>query len=323
MKRRTLLGLAGALAALPGVARGQRKTPVLGLLWLDSVKPSPYVAILLAALRDRGYTVPRDLRIEDRVGLEGYGGYAEGAADLVRAPVDVIITNGTTALQAAAKATRQIPIVMITGSDPVALGFAASLARPGGNVTGVSVLTVGLGGKRMELLKELVPGLSRVGVLLVPNVANPANMREAEAAARALNLEVVFAEVRTPEEIETRIAELAQARAGALHVTAATLLAIHSARVVAAAAKHRLPAAYSNERYADVGGLMTYSSSVRKAFALAAGYVERILKGARPADLAIEQLSEFELVINLATARTLGITVPQGILVRADRLIQK
>lgn len=307
---------------LSSPARAQRKTPVIGLLWNDSVTPSPYVGVLLAALAEKGYAVPRDLRIEDRIGAEGYGSYAQGAADLVRAKVDVILANGTTALQAAAKATKDIPIVMISGSDPVALGFAASLSRPGGNITGVSTRTVGLAGKRIELLKELVPGLTRVGVLLAPNVANPVNTRESEAAARMLNLQVHFVEVRNIDEIESRVAELLQARVDAISVTAATLLSSHSPRVVAAIAKHRLPAVYSSERYAESGGLMTYSASVTRAFVRAAGYIDRILKGARPGGLAIDQLGEVELTVNLKAARALGIKIPQALLVRADRVIE-
>jgi putative tryptophan/tyrosine transport system substrate-binding protein len=321
--RRTFVAATGSLLGiLASPATAQRKTPVVGLLWNDSVKPSPYVQVLIAALGEKGYAVPRDLRIEDRVGVEGYSGYDQGAADLVRTKVDVIVASGTTALQAAAKATKDIPIVMISGLDPVALGFAASLSRPGGNITGVSTLTVGLAGKRIELLKELVPGLTRVGVLLAPNLANQTNRRESEAAARTLNLQVHFVEVRTIDEVESRVAELLQARVDAVSVTAATLLSSHSPRVVTAIAKHRLPAVYANERYAESGGLMTYAASGTRAFVRAAGYVDRILKGARPGELAIDQQREVELTVNLKTARALGIKVPQAVLVRADRVIE-
>lgn len=322
MRRRELVLAGVAALVVPRGAYAQKKTAVIGLLWNDSAKPSPYATILLDALRKRGYLVPGNLSIEDRVGLEGYGSYGEGIADLVRAKVDVIVTNGTTALQAAAKATKEIPIVAITGSDPVKLGFAASLSRPGGNITGLAVSTVGLGAKRMELLKELTPGLSRVGVLLAPNVANPANRREAEAAGAALNMQVHFAEVRAIDEIESRVGELRQARVEAIAVTAATLMSSHSARVIAAIATHRLPAVYPNERYAEAGGLMTYSSSVSRAFVSAAGYVDRILKGANPGQLPIEQFRDVDLVINLRAAKTLGIKVPQTLLVRADRVIE-
>jgi len=321
--RRAFIAASGALLITrPNSAIAQRKVPVIGLLWNDSVKPSPFVATLVTALGEKGYAVGRDIRIEDRVSLEGYGGYGESIAQLMRAKVDVIVAYGTTGIQAAAKATKEIPIVMITGSDPVALGLVASLSRPGGNVTGVSVLTVGLTGKRMELLKELAPDVSQIGVLLAPNVANPATVREVRAAAQALKVEIHFAEVRAADEIEARVGELVQAGAGAIHVSAASLLAAHSARVVNAIAKHRVPAAYGVERYTDAGGLMTYSVGIRRAFARAAGYVDSILKGARPGDLAIEQLRDFGLVLNLKTARSLGIKIPQSVLVRADRVIE-
>jgi putative ABC transport system substrate-binding protein len=322
MRRRDVVLASVTAVLVPRVVRAQKKTAVIGLLWNDSTKPSPYASVLLDALRQRGYAVPGDLRVEDRVGLEGYASYGEGIADLVRAKVDVIVTNGTTALQAAAKATKDIPIVAITGSDPVKLGFAASLSRPGGNITGLAVSTVGLGAKRMELLKELTPGLSRVGVLLAPNVANPTNRREAETAGAALNMQVHFAEVRAIDEIESRVGELRQARVEAIAVTAATLMSSHSARVIAAIATHRLPAVYPNERYAEAGGLMTYSSSVSRAFVSAAGYVDRILKGANPGQLPIEQFRDVDLVINLRAAKTLGLKVPQTLLVRADRVIE-
>lgn len=323
MRRRDFVILGAVALALPPAAKAQRKTPVIGLLWNDSVKPSPYVATLLDALREKGWAAGRDFRVEDRVSLEGYGGYAENAAELVRAKVDLIVANGATAIFAVAKATKQIPIVMIIGSDPVATGLVASLARPGGNLTGVATLTTGLNGKRIELLKELNPGLSSVGVLLAPNVANPVNMRESEAAAQALKLQMHFAQVRAPEDFEGAIVELARTRVGAVYVGPSTMLASHSARLVEIVAKHRIPAVYSHERFVDAGALMSYSGSVRKAFVRVAGYVDRILKGARAGELAIEQTSDLvELTVNLKTAKALGITIPQSILVRADRVIE-
>jgi putative tryptophan/tyrosine transport system substrate-binding protein len=320
MRRRAFLGTAVLL--VPGVVVAQRKTPVIGLLWNDSVKPSPYVATLLAALGERGYAAGRDLRIEDRVTLEGYGGYAEAAQELLRAKVDVIVTYGATATAAAAKATKDIPIVAITGIDPVKQGLAASLSRPAGNLTGVATLSEDLFGKRVDLLRELVPGLSRVGHVLAPNINNPVNRRQMESLGQKYRLEVRFVEVAAPDDIEVRIAELAQARVGGIFVGGSTMLATQSSRVVTAIAQHRIPAIYGVERYVDVGGLIVLAASVRKGFVRAAGYVDRILKGARPGDLAIEQTMDVELAVNLKTAKSLGITIPQSILVRADRVIQ-
>ncbi len=317
-----MLAALGATFAPHRAANAQAKTPVIGLLWNDSVKPSPLVAILLDALREKGWIAGRHFRVDDRVTLEGYGGYAETAADLVRAKVDVIVTNGSTATFAAAKATKQIPIVMLMGSDPVRTGLVGSLSHPGGNLTGVVTLATGLNGKRIELLKELNPGLSSVGVLLTPNVAKPVNVRESEAAAGALGLQVRFAEARGPEDVDAVIAELAKARVGALYVAASSMLASHSARVQAAIVKQRIPAVYANGAYVEAGGLMIYAPSIGKSFARLAAYVDRILKGAPPGELAIEQTSDIELTVNLRNAKALGITIPQRILVRADRVIE-
>jgi putative ABC transport system substrate-binding protein len=323
VRRRDFVALAGTLLAWPSAARAQPKVHVVGLLWNDSVKPSPYIATLVAALRERGYVTGRNLRIEDRVVLEGYTPMAENAAALVRAKADVIVTYGITATTAAAKATREIPIVAITGADPVARGLAASLSRPGGNVTGVSTLSSGLTRKRVELLKQLVPRLSRIGLLIAPgNIASTFTISETDAAAKALKLQVHVANVNTPEEIEGAVASLAKAKVGAMYVSAATFLAAHSERLVAAVAKHRIPAMYGVERYIAPGGLMVYSPSVRKAFVRIAGYVDRVLKGARPSEMPIEQTDDIELVINLKTARALGIVIPQAILQRADRAIE-
>ena len=315
--------MAGAAALMiPSFARAQNRTPVIGLLWNDSVKPSPSVAVLLDALRERGWVAGRDFRVEDRVSLEGYGRYAEDAAELVRAEVDVIVAFGSTSVFAAAKATKKIPVVMIVGVDPVASGLVRSLSSPGGNVTGVLNTTVALNAKRIELLKELVPGLSSFGVVLASNVGNPTNVRDSEAAARALNMQVHFAQARGPDDIDAAISELAKARVGALYVAPSSMLQARSARVVEAVAKHGLPAVYGAEQYIDAGALMIYGGNFRKTVVRVASYVDRILKGARPGELAIEQISAMELVVNLKTARKLGITVPPSILVRADRVIE-
>ena len=322
MKRREFIAAGGGLLALPLAARAQ-KVPVVGLLWNDAVKPSPYAAVLTGALRARGYVEGKNLRIEDRVALEGYGPMAENAAALLRARVDLIVTFGGTATVAAANATKEIPIVMIMGADPVARGLAASLSRPGGNVTGVTTRTGSLIGKGIELLRELTPGLSRVGVLLSSGADTYSlNVREAEAAARVLKLELHIGGVSAPGEIEGALAMLAKSQVGAVFVVGGTLLASHSERVVAAIARRRIPAAYTSERFSEAGGLMVYAPSVKKAFVRAAGYVDRILKGARPAEMPIEQSSDLELVINLKTAKALGIRIPQPILQRADRAIE-
>jgi putative ABC transport system substrate-binding protein len=295
--------------------------PIVGLLWNDSIKPSPYVFILTEALRVKGYVVGRNLRFDDAVALEGYSPMAENAKRLVQTKADVIVTIGATATLAAAKATREIPVVMVMGADPVALGLAKSVARPGANVTGVWAIQTGLNAKRVELLKQLMPRLSRVGVLYAPSGAVQLSFDEIEATARTLKIETVKAEARKPDDIEPAIATLAKSRPGAIFVLGSTALAARSERVVAAMAKHRMAAVYSNERYVEAGGLMIYSASTRKALQGASRYVDRILNGARPEEMPIEQSTDVDLVINLKTARALGITIPQSILQRADRAI--
>jgi putative ABC transport system substrate-binding protein len=311
------------LLALPCLAGAQGKVPVVGLLWNDSVKPSALAEVLLTALREKGWVVGRNLRVEDRVSLEGYGGYAEGLKELVRTKVDVIVTSGATATQAAAKATKDIPIVMRIGGDPVASGLVASLSRPGGNITGITTVQVGLNAKRIQLLRELVPDLTSVGVLVVAETASYApNVRETKAAAQALNLQAQIGEVRSIEQIDQLLGHFSKLHVGAVYVPGSTMLASHGERVAAALNKHRLPAVYANDGFVEAGGLMVYSASTGKSFIRLAGYVDRVLKGARPADLAIEQASDVELVVNLKAAKQLGIKIPQSILVRADRVIE-
>jgi putative tryptophan/tyrosine transport system substrate-binding protein len=322
MKRRDFL-LASAIAIWrPSVARAQAKMPIVGLLWNDSVKPSPLIGMFLDALRERGWSEGRNFRLDDRVSLEGYTGYAENVAALVQAKADVIVAFGSTAVFAAAKATKEIPIVMNAGVDPVAAGLVASMARPGGNITGIVNSATVVSAKRIQLLKEMNPGLSSFGVVLTPNVGNPIFVRDSEAAARALNLQVHFGEATKPEEVDRVLGELAKKGAAAVYVAPSSMLQAHSARVVDAVARHRLPAVYGADRYLNTGALIVYSSSTKKSFMRAAAYVDRVLKGARPAEMAIEQISEVDLTVNLKTAKTLGITIPASILVRADRVIE-
>lgn len=327
MKRRAFLAL-GAAVALPHAAAQPGKVPVVGFLWRDTEAASPYVATLLGALYPRGYVPGRNLRTEARIvagegaAAEYTGQLAENAALLARSKVDVIVTYGASATQIAAKATRDIPIAMITGADPVAAGLAQSLARPGGNVTGITTLALGLIGTRMSLLKETVPGLAHIGILLAAGASAEA-MRESEEAARAQGLRFSIGTVNNPQEIESVIAALVQAKVGAVHVSGAGLLASHSRRLVSALAKHGLPAAFASERYVGAGGLMVLVPSVHKAFIRLATYVERILRGAKPAEMPIEVNSDVELTINLKAATAARVEFPASILSRADRVIAR
>ena len=322
IKRRDLLFASAAMLIVPRLAQAQKKIPIIGVLGNASVRPSPFLTGVTTALRDRGFVVGRDFAIDDRTTLEGYSGYDESIAALIQANVDVILTNGATASVAAAKATKRIPIVMIVGIDPVAAGIVGSLSRPGGNVTGVYTLAATLNAKRVELLKELRPTLSSFGLLLAPNVGNVAYRRDCEAAASALGLRLHVSEARSADEIESAIEGLVKQGVEALFISPATMLAAQNKRVIDAVANSRLPAVYSTESYADAGGLMVYAPSVVKNRVRAAGYVERILKGARPGDLPVDQSSDVDLLVNLRTAKALGIKVPQSIIVRADRVIE-
>ena len=331
MKRREFLAIsatAGAAAALPSAARAQGKVPVVGFLWRDTVAASPYVSTLLGALYPRGYVPGRNLRTETRI-VVGDGPasdyaaqLADSAAFLVRSQVDVIVTYGAAATHAAAKATRDIPIAMITGADPVAAGLVKSLAQPGGNITGITTLSLGLVGNRMALLKEAVPNLTHVGSLLGATASADA-LRENEEAARSLGLKLTIGKVNDAQEIDTAVAALHRAGVGGVHVSGAAALAAQGRRVVAAMAKHALPAAYASERYVDAGGLMVLVPSVHKVFIRLASYVERILRGAPAATMPIEVNSDVELTLNLKAAAAARMEFSAGILARADRVIAR
>ena len=315
-----LLALGAAAGPLDVLAQRQIRT--IGLLWNDSVNPSPHVATFLDALREKGYVLDRDIRIENRVSLEGYRRMGASASDLVRGKADVIVTIGATATLAAAKATKLIPIVGIIGTDPVAFGLATSLAHPEGNFTGVTSLVTDLHGKRLQLLGELIRDLKRIGLLFASESSASANMlREIEAAARLLGLHMQAAEVRLPADLDAAFASLSKSRVKALVVTG-SMLAAHGARVAALAAQYRLPAMYASTRPVEAGGLISYSVATPDLVRHLAVYVDRILKGAKPADLPIELPTKFEMVVNMKTAKALGLTIPPSILLRADRVIE-
>ncbi len=237
--------------------------------------------------------------------------------------MDIIVATALPAIQAAKQATGSIPIIMATSLDPVVTGFVDNLARPGGNITGLSAMAPELVGKQLELLKEVVPKVSRVALL--GNPANPGTapmLQRAHDAARELRIRLQPLEARRPSEIDSAFAAMTKERAGALIVLLDVMFAEHRARIADLAAKHRLPAVYGLQEFAEVGGLMVYGSSFVDRFRRAAIFVDKILKGAKPAALPIEQPTKFELTINLRAAKTLGLTIPQSVLLRADEIIQ-
>ena len=320
------LVVAAALLILvtPAVARAQpAQVRRVGLLGVGAAESSPFFDALRQGLRERGWVDGQTIAFEDRTAVGQYARLPEVAAELVRLKVDVIVTYGTTAARAARKATGTIPIVTSVGTDPVESGLAASLVRPGGNVTGITSMGRELVGKRIEVLKEAVPGLSRIAVLWISESSTEwGQVRNVEAAARALGLQARAVEMRRLEDLEKAFASAARDRAEALAIPSSVLLRAHRMRVVELAARHRLPAIFDDRAYVEAGGLMSYGADTRAIFRQLAGHVDRILKGARPGDLPIEQASKVELVINAKTARALGLTIPSSVMLRADQVIE-
>ena len=327
-RRPFLLALALNLAAAASHASAQQpnKIPVVGVLMMISAPDDPIVGALRQGLRDLGYVEGRNINIEFRTAL-GHADRLPGLAEeLVRLKVDVIFAAATPAIEAVKRATSTIPIVMALGGDPVASGLVASLAKPGGNVTGLSSMSAELSGKLLQLLKETVPRLNRVAVLWNPDSPlSPVQKKMAEdlkTAALSLSIELVFVPVGTAEGFDAAFAAASRARVQAMFVAEGPFLYSQRARITQLAAKARLPAIYRARVFTDAGGLMSYGASWSDQVRQAAGYVDKILKGAKPGDLPIEQPTKFELVVNLKTAKALGITIPQSILVRADEVIK-
>jgi putative ABC transport system substrate-binding protein len=300
-------------------AQAPERTVRVGLL--APASRSEDVEGFLAGMRDLGYVEGRNLILEYRAA----GGKVERLddllAELTRLKVDVIVTGGTPAALAAKRARTAIPVVIGAMGDPVESGIVASLARPGGNITGLSlVVSEGFAGKYLELLREAVPNASRVAVLGRPSASSP--VQAMERAARSLDVRLQLVEVDQPGQLDRGFSDMAAQRADALIVTPNPFNLAHRDRIVSLAAKHRLPAMYGLTAFVDVGGLMAYGASLRDLYRRAATYVDKILKGAKPADLPVEQATKFELVINLKTAQALGLTIPPSLRVRADRIIE-
>jgi len=273
-------------------------------------------------LRDLTYVEGQNLVIEWRF-AEGQEDRLAGlAAELVRLKLDVIITDGTLVTRAAKDATRTIPIIMASDADPVASGFVASLARPGSNLTGLTTLAPGLSGKRPEVLTEALPGISQVGAIWNPeSPSSSAAFKETQTAARALRVQLQSLEVRRPEDFERSLEPATRARAAALTVLSDALMFAHRARFLELVVKYRLPTLHTQSLWVEAGGLMSYGTHFPDLHRRAASYVDRVLRGTKPADLPVEQPTKFELVINLKTAKALGLTIPHSLLLRADQVI--
>ena len=326
MKRRTFLALVpGSLLAAPLAAEAQPTGKVFRVGFLLSGPMSERAHLVEAfrqGLSDLGYVEGQNIALVLRSQERGGKRLADLAVELVGLKVDLIVAGGLLAIQAAKDATRTIPIVMGASPDPVEMGFVASLARPGGNVTGLSRMAPELGGKRLRLLKEVVPGASRVAVLSNPNPGSARVVREMEAAARVVGVQLQLLEIRAPEEIDRAFEGAIGGRASGLIVVEDPLVLSHRARIVALAAKSRLPAIYPFREVVEAGGLMSYAANLSDDFRRAATFVDKILKGAKPGDLPVEQPTKFELVINLKTAKALGLTIPQTLLLQADQVLE-
>jgi putative tryptophan/tyrosine transport system substrate-binding protein len=324
VKRRAFIQLLGSAVAWPPTARAQQpgKVPTIGFLGANPSIESNRVAAFVQRLRELAWIDGRNLAIEYRWAEGRNERYAENAAELVRLKVDVIVTFGTPAAVAAKQATAVVPIVLALAGDPVGAGLVASLARPGGNVTGLSTQTAETASKRLELLREIVPGLGRLAIMC--NVGNPVSvleLGEVQAAARALGLEVTTSELRRAEDISP-VFDALKGRADALYVCVEPLVNTHRIRVNTLALAARLPTIYLFREYVEAGGLMSYGPNVPDLLRRAANYVDKILRGAKPGDIPVEQPTKFDLILNLTTAKALGLTIPESFLLRADEVIE-
>jgi putative tryptophan/tyrosine transport system substrate-binding protein len=318
--RALALAVAIVWLAAPSTGTAARVYRV-GMLWYGRSLETrqPVVDAFKQGLGEQGFVEGQNLVLEHRHSGATLDGLPGLAAELVRAKVDVIVASGPVAIRSARQVTTTTPIVMLNG-DPA---MFTNLARPGGNVTGLTALAAELAGKQMDLLREAVPGLTRVAMFRNPaQPVHAAKVQEVERVARALKVEVQIIEVRGPDEFEAAFAAATKARAGALLVPADGTYALHHAQLTELAAKHRLPAIYGSSDYARSGGLMEFVPNESEAFRSVARYVARILKGAHPGDLPIEQPTRFQLTLNLKTARTLGLTFPPSVLLRADAVIE-
>src|SRR5215470_1984281 len=274
-------------------------------------------------LRERGYTEGQNIIIEYRLAEGKLDRLPALAADLVRSKVDVIVTGGGPTTRAAKDATKSIPTVLVNISDPVALGFVASLAKPGGNMTGLASIQTDLGGKRVELLKEILPQLSRLAVLANKDVPGyGVQMKEVEVAAQTIGLQLQVENIRGPNDLEKAFSTITKGRVGALLGLTNPTFNILRSRIAELAVKSSLPTMYGDRVFADSGGLMSYGPDVLDSFRRAAVFVHKILKGAKPADLPVEQPTKFEFIINLKTAKQIGLTIPPNVLARADKVIR-
>ncbi len=321
-----IVAIGFTFALCGGVARAQQLAKIPRIGFLNALFPTTNPTRIEAfrqGLRDLGYVEGKNIVLEYRYAERKVGRLSALAAELVGLKVDVIVTSASQETRAAKVATSTIPIVMINEPDPVGTGLVASLARPGGNITGLSTLSPQLSGKRLELLKEIIPKLSRVAVL--GNSSNPGNantLKELELAAQALRVNIQYLDVSSANEIENSFREAGKERADAVIVLSNSIVTSQRRQIIGLAIKSRLPVSYPRTEFVESGGLMTYGVSLIENSRRAAAYVDKILKGAKPADLPVEQPTKFEFIVNLKAAKQIGLTIPPDVLARADKVIR-
>jgi putative ABC transport system substrate-binding protein len=326
LKRREFITLLGGTvaAAWPLAARAQQPDRMrrIGVFVGSTTTDRPEIAAFLQALQQLGWTDGRNVRIDYRAGLGNPADIRRYGAELVAPAPDVILTSGGSVLAALLQATRTVPIVFVNVVDPVGTGFVESMSRPGGNATGFIQFEYSLSGKWLELLKQVVPGVTRAAVLRDDTTAGIGQFAVIQSVASSVGVEVIPVSLRDEVEIERGVTAFARSRSGGLVVTSSALVLLHRDLIIRLAAGLRLPAVYSRRLYVDAGGLISYGHDILDQFRRAAGYVDRILKGEKPADLPVQAPTKYELVINLKTAKALGLDVPDTLVARADEVIE-
>ena len=313
-----------AFGGAAATAQQPVKVPRIGFLLGSSLGPDPRLEAFRQGLRDSGYIEGKNIAVEYRFAEGQEDRLPKLAADLVGPlKVEIIVTDGTNVTRAAKNATKTIPIVMASDGDPVGNGFVASLAHPGGNITGLTNLLAGLSGKRLEVLKEAIPGISRMGVIWNPeNPTSVTAFKETRDAAQALALQLQSLEVRGFNDFEAAFQAATKGQARAISVLSDSVMFTHRTRIVELAARHRLPTMHTQSLWVEAGGFVSYGTYLPDLWRRAAIYVDKILKGAKPEDLPVEQPTKFELIINLKTAKQIGLTIPPNLLARADKVIK-